>query len=77
MLISDNSSRPGYLTGPHRGTKADIDIWRQHKPPNLHVGERGLADGAYQSQDTNDTLTCVLPRCLCARVASQIVVVLV
>jgi hypothetical protein len=59
MLISDNSSRPGFLSGPHRGVKADIDIWRDHKPRDLQDGERGLADGAYQAQDTRDTLTCV------------------
>jgi hypothetical protein len=57
MLLSNNASMPAFLTGPHRGTRSDIKIWRKHMPQDLQDGERGLADGAYQSADTVARLT--------------------
>lgn len=51
MLITDNLSRPIFMSGPHYGVISDITIWRRYGP-DLQVGERGVADLAYHSADT-------------------------
>lgn len=50
MLITDNLSRPIFMTGPHYGVVSDIKIWR-HYGPDLQPGEKGVADLAYLSAD--------------------------
>jgi len=53
MLITDNLSRPIFMTGPHYGVISDIKIWRHYGPlTKLQPGERGIADLAYQSATT-------------------------
>jgi hypothetical protein len=50
QMICSFTGIPLRVTGPHAGVRADIDIFRQHKPP-IDANELGLGDKAYYGDD--------------------------
>ena len=54
QIISDFSGRPMYVSGPHLGVRADIEIWR-NDGPQLGANESVLGDKAYQGDPSIHT----------------------